>query len=571
MRIAMVGHKRVPSREGGIEVVVEELAARMVIHGHTVTCYNRSGHHVSGREYDAEHLDEYRGIRLKHLPTIDRKGLAAVTSSFFGCLAAAFGPYNVVHVHAEGPAMFSWIPRLTGKRVILTIHGLDWARDKWKGSFGSWYIRMGEKTGARCAHEIIVLNHSTQKYFLDTYGRTTHYIPNGVNPAAPVPADIIREKYGLEKDSYILYLGRMVPEKGCHYLVDAFKKLDTDKKLVIAGGSSASTSSAGSTAASTAASGTAAQGGGDLVIYSPNSEGLLNATIPLFEEKYGVNVELIQAGTGELVKRIQSEKNDPYADVLFGGSWSQMYTNEDLWEPYVSANDANVIDAYKNKCGFITGNVLDGSVLIVNTDLIGDIKIEGYEDLLNPALKGKIATADPANSSSAFAHLTNMLLAMGGYEDDKAWQYVHDLFENVDGKICESSSGVYKGVADGEYVVGLSYEDPCAQLVLDGAPVKIVYMKEGTVFLPASATIIKGAKNMDNAKLFIDFILSEEVQNIWGSTLTNRPVMKDAATNDAMTPMADINVIEEDIPYVSAHKSELVDKYTEIFTDLQSK
>lgn len=136
MRIAMVGHKRVPSREGGIEVVVEELAARMVVHGHAVTCYNRSGHHVSGREYDAEHLDEYRGIRLKHLPTIDRKGLAAVTSSFFGCLAAAFGPYDVVHIHAEGPAMFSWIPRLTGKRVILTIHGLDWARDKWKGSRG---------------------------------------------------------------------------------------------------------------------------------------------------------------------------------------------------------------------------------------------------------------------------------------------------------------------------------------------------------------------------------------------------------------------------------------------------
>lgn len=333
--------------------------------------------------------------------------------------------------------------------------------------------------------------------------------------------------------------------------------------LTACGGSSAGTSTEGSNPGS--------QGGGDLVIYSPNSEGLLNATIPLFEEKYGVNVELIQAGTGELVKRIQSEKNDPYADVLFGGSWSLMYSNEDLWEPYVSKNDANVLDAYKNKCGFITGNVLDGSVLIVNTDLIGDIKIEGYEDLLNPELKGKIATADPANSSSAFAHLTNMLLAMGGYEDEKAWQYVRDLFANVDGKICESSGSVYKGVADGEYVVGLSYEDPCAQLVLDGAPVKIVYMKEGTVFLPASATIIKGAKNMDNAKLFIDFILSEEVQNIWGSTLTNRPVIKDAATNDAMVPMSEINVIEEDIPYVSSHKEELADKYTEIFTDLQSK
>ena len=238
MRIAMVGHKRVPSREGGIEVVVEELAARMVMHGHGVTCYNRTGHHVSGKEYDIEHLDEYRGIRLKRVPTIDRKGLAAVTSSFFGCLAAAFGPYDVVHIHAEGPAMFSWLPRLTGKRVVLTVHGLDWARDKWKGSFGSWYIHTGEKTGVRFAHEIIVLNHSTQKYFQDTYGRATHYIPNGVNPVAPAAPDIIREKYGLEKDSYILYLGRMVPEKGCHYLVDAFKKLHTNKKLVIAGGSS---------------------------------------------------------------------------------------------------------------------------------------------------------------------------------------------------------------------------------------------------------------------------------------------------------------------------------------------
>ena len=259
-----------------------------------------------------------------------------------------------------------------------------------------------------------------------------------------------------------------------------------------------------------------------------------------------------------------------YADVLFGGSWSQMYDNQDLWEPYVSPNNETVVDAYKNECGFITSNVLDGSVLIVNTDLIGDIEIKGYEDLLNPELKGKIATADPANSSSAFAHLTNMLLAMGGYEDEAAWKYVEELFANIDGKICESSSGVYKGVADGEYVVGLSYEDPCAQLVKDGAPVEIVYMEEGTVYLPASATIVKGARNMDNAKLFMDFILSDEVQNIWGSTLTNRPIMKDAQTSDYMVPLADIKVLEEDIPYVSQHKQEIVDHYTEIFTDLQS-
>lgn len=311
--------------------------------------------------------------------------------------------------------------------------------------------------------------------------------------------------------------------------------------------------------------------GGKLVVYSPNSEGLMNATIPLFEEKTGIDVEVIQAGTGELIKRIQSETSDPYADVMFGGSWSTAYGNKDLWEPYVSANDANVMDAYKNTCGFITGNVLDGSCLIVNKNLIGNMKIEGYADLLNPELKGKIATADPANSSSAFAQLTNILKAMGGYESDEAWKYVKDLFTNIDGKICESSSAVYKGVADGEYAVGLSYEDPCAQLVRDGAPVEIIYPKEGAVYLPASATIVKGAKNMDNAKKFIDFILSDEVQNIWGTTLTNRPVIKNAKNNDFMKPMSDIKVIEEDIPYVSSHKKDLVSKYTEIYTSIQSK
>lgn len=312
-------------------------------------------------------------------------------------------------------------------------------------------------------------------------------------------------------------------------------------------------------------------GGGKLVVYSPNSEGLMNATIPLFEEKYGIDVEVIQAGTGELIKRIRSEKDRPYADVLFGGSWSLVYDNRDLWEPYVSKNDVNVLEPYRNKVGFITSYVLDGSCLIVNTDLIGDIKIEGYADLLNPKLKGKIATADPANSSSAFAQLTNMLLAMGGYESEEAWQYVRDLFANIDGKISGSSSGVYKSVADGENVVGLSYEDPCAQLVRDGAPVKVIYPKEGTVYLPAASAIVKGARNMENAKLFIDFIISEEVQNIYGTTLTNRPVHKNAKTSAFMIPMSEIYLIEEDIPYVSTHKQEIVDRFMEIYTSLQSK
>lgn len=238
LRIAMFGHKRMPSHEGGIEIVVEELAVRMVQMGHEVTCYNRKGHHVSGKQFDEKQMSEYRGVRLKGLPTLDKKGLAALTSSFAGSILTAFGKYDVVHIHAEGPAAFCWLPRLMGKRVVVTVHGLDWARAKWKGSFGSKYIHFGEKMAVRFADEIIVLNESTQAYFKEKYGRETLFIPNGVTRPETRPAQMIEKEFALTKDSYILYLGRIVPEKGGYYLCEAFKKLHTDKKLVIAGGSS---------------------------------------------------------------------------------------------------------------------------------------------------------------------------------------------------------------------------------------------------------------------------------------------------------------------------------------------
>ena len=237
LRIAMMGHKRVPSREGGIEIVVEELCTRMVNHGHKVTCYNRTGHHVSGSCYDVDKKKEYKGIKLKHVPTLEMKGLAAVSSSFFASLYCAFGRYDVVHIHAEGPAEFSWIPKMLGKRVVVTVHGLDWQREKWKNGFGSKFIKKGEKNAVKYADEIIVLSKDVQNYFKDIYGRETRFIPNGVNRPELLEADELKQ-YGLTKDSYILFLGRLVPEKGLRYLIKAFKEVKTDKKLVIAGGAS---------------------------------------------------------------------------------------------------------------------------------------------------------------------------------------------------------------------------------------------------------------------------------------------------------------------------------------------
>ena len=231
----MFGQKRL-SREGGIEIVVKELCTRMAKNGYTVTCYNRSGHHVSGAEYDKK--TEYEGINQKCVPTIEKKGLAAVSSSFFASLYSAFGKYNVVHIHAEGPAFFSWLPKLLGKRVIVTVHGLDWQREKWKSGFGSKFIKQGEKNAVKYADEIIVLSKGVHDYFRNQYGRETRFIPNGVNRPEIRKAELITDKFGLTKDSYILFLGRLVPEKGIRYLVEAFKNVKTEKKLVIAGGSS---------------------------------------------------------------------------------------------------------------------------------------------------------------------------------------------------------------------------------------------------------------------------------------------------------------------------------------------
>ena len=237
MRIAMLGHKRIPSREGGVEIVVEELCTRMVKQGHEVTCYSRKGHHVSGENFDKELSASYKGITIKNVFTIDKKGLAAMSASVTDAIAAAFGKYDVIHFHAEGPCAMLWLPKLFGKRCIATIHGLDHQRAKW-GKFASTYIMLGEKCAAKYADEIIVLSEGVKQYFQDTYGRETRFIPNGVNRPEIKSAELITEKYGLIKDSYILFLGRLVPEKGIRYLIEAFKGVNTDKKLVIAGGSS---------------------------------------------------------------------------------------------------------------------------------------------------------------------------------------------------------------------------------------------------------------------------------------------------------------------------------------------
>lgn len=239
MKIAMIGHKRIPSREGGIEVVVEELSTRLVQMGHSVTVYNRKGKHVSDKNADLEvhKLKTYKGIRIVHVPTPQNKAMNAIVYSFIATIYALMGNYDVIHYHAEGPCMMLVIPHFFGIRTIATIHGLDWQRSKW-GGMATRVIKFGEKIAAKYADEVIVLSTNVQQYFKDTYNRETIYIPNGVNKTEFRDPDLIANKFGLEKEKYILYLGRLVPEKGVTYLLEAFAKVKTDMKLVIAGGTS---------------------------------------------------------------------------------------------------------------------------------------------------------------------------------------------------------------------------------------------------------------------------------------------------------------------------------------------
>lgn len=233
----MIGHKRYGSREGGVEVVVTELARRMAALGHEVTCYDRAGSDVMTGDAVSTEERIVDGVRVVPVRTIDAKGLAAASASYFATKAAIADKPDVIHYHAEGPCASLPSAHRAGIRTVATIHGLDWQRAKW-GKLGSAYIKRGEKAAVKNADEIVVLSRTAQDYFKQTYNRDTVFIPNGIGIKKLRPASEIRKRWDLEEGSYVLFLGRLVPEKRPELLIDAFKQVKTDKHLVIAGGGS---------------------------------------------------------------------------------------------------------------------------------------------------------------------------------------------------------------------------------------------------------------------------------------------------------------------------------------------
>lgn len=231
MKIALIGQKGIPlNHGGGVEKHVENLAVRLVELGHEVLVYTR-------HNYTDKRLKEYKGVKIISLPSINSKNLDAITHTFLACIDVIFRKVDVVHFHSIGPSSLLWLVRLFRPKtpVLATFHSQCYFNEKW-GRFAKWYLRLGEFMACRVATQLIVVSKSLENYVGKKYNNPRMvYIPNGVNTPDILEAQEIKTRWGLEKNGYILNLGRLVKNKGIEYLISAFKKTQTDKKLVITG------------------------------------------------------------------------------------------------------------------------------------------------------------------------------------------------------------------------------------------------------------------------------------------------------------------------------------------------
>jgi glycosyltransferase involved in cell wall biosynthesis len=237
MKIAVIGSKGLPPRQGGIEHHCAEIYPRIAAEGHTVKLFARSSY--SERGWNARY--HYKNIEVTNIPSIPVRGIDAFSNSAAASLMASLGRFDIVHFHALGPAMFSWLPRLLSShtKVVVTCHGLDWQRSKW-GKTSTFLLKLGERIAVKFAHEIAVVSEDLQHYFWDKYNRQTSYIANA--PASYTSSDpdfTFGQAQGLTKDRYIVFLGRLVPEKRPDILIKAFKQLpEMGWKLILIGGGS---------------------------------------------------------------------------------------------------------------------------------------------------------------------------------------------------------------------------------------------------------------------------------------------------------------------------------------------
>lgn len=301
-----------------------------------------------------------------------------------------------------------------------------------------------------------------------------------------------------------------------------------------------------------------------VTVYSPHPTEAINLGVKEFQQKTGITVQLVAAGTGELLKRIEAEAANPMCDVLWGGGAESLQAFSKYFQPYTSKATAAVDKKYKDPKHYWTGESPLPMVIMYNKKLVPENAVpKGWADLLHPTFKGKIAYADPVKSGSSYTILATMITAFGK-DNNKGWDFIRKFVKNLDGKILGSSSSVYKGVADGEYAVGLTLEKEAIKYVNAGANVGIVYPSEGTSGVPDAVAIVKGAKNLANAKKFVDFVLSKECQTIMANEMSRRPSRSDLPAPKGLPDMSKIKMVDYDFNWAATEKENILKKWKDI-------
>ena len=301
---------------------------------------------------------------------------------------------------------------------------------------------------------------------------------------------------------------------------------------------------------------------GKIVIYTPHDADPMNAAITSFMSAYpNIKVEVVDAGTGELLERITAEKDHPTADVIWGGGADSLAGHDDLFESYVCANDASIDADFKDANGYWVGESPLPMVIIYNKKLLDAAGLScptSWADCLNPAFKGQIAYCRPSKSGSAYTQLCTMILANGGKED--GWNYVQKFVENLDGRIFDSSSNCHKQVAAGEYMLGITIEKS-AMTYADNPDIGYCYPSEGTSSVPDAISIIRNCPDEENARLFVDYVTSAQCQTEQSIDWSRRPVRADVPLPANMTPLSEINMVEYDFSWAAESRNEIIERF----------